>query len=162
MFKSALFLLLCMFSLPLHALEAEITTHLGDHKVFQKDEQFRLLYSLSEASYVLVVYETAGDGLIQLYPNRLHQAEKIQSSWYSPLYSEDEVYHFRVSPPYGPEAVWLFASNSPIGMPEKRADAGSYYILAENLVGLTQRLQKQASEKSAELVIAHTRLKTQP
>jgi hypothetical protein len=88
----------------------EVTTHLGDKQTFQKGDVISFLISLDRDAYVLMIYEDAEHNLLQIIPNRYRQINRYDTGLFISVSNRDEPFEFVVSPPFGKETVWVFAS----------------------------------------------------
>ena len=88
----------------------EVTTHLGDKQTFQKGDVISFLISLDRDAYVLMIYEDAEHNLLQIIPNRYRQSNRYDTGLFISVPNRDEPFEFVVSPPFGKETVWVFAS----------------------------------------------------
>ena len=57
-----------------------------------------------------MIYEDAEHNLIQIIPNRYRQTNRYDTGLFISVPNRDEPFEFVVSPPFGKEIVWVFAS----------------------------------------------------
>lgn len=93
-------------------INIEITSHLGDEKEFFQGDQINFLISMDKDAYLLLVYQTSQNQLIQLYPNRHMPNKKYKAGVYFQIPDDHTPYQFEITPPYGRETVWIFASST--------------------------------------------------
>jgi hypothetical protein len=152
------FLLLALANTAL-ALEADITTQLGDNKTFYEGNKINLLISLSEESHVLIIYQTTDQRLYQIFPNNLGHGETIPTSTYRPLYSDSQTYHLPVTKPFGKEKVWLFASNTPLARLKHKPGHGVFREIEDSLDAIKNRL-RSTTKNNDQIVIESVELET--
>ena len=99
-----------------YPLELELTTHLGNQQHFITGDEIKLLVSLDEAAYLLLLYQDASGNVSQLFPNAYVKNAYHKPGEYFSLPPQPQHFRFTVGPPYGSEWIWLFAANQP--MPE--------------------------------------------
>ena len=94
-------------------INVEITTHLGDKQTFKEDDRLSFLVSLDRDAYILMIYEDAAHNLIQVIPNRYRDSNRYQAGLFISVPNREEPFRFVVSPPFGKETLWVFASDKP-------------------------------------------------
>jgi len=93
-----------------NTIDIEVTTHLGDKQTFQKGDIISFLISLDREAFVLMIYEDAEHNLLQIIPNRFRQSNRYGTGLFMSVPNRDEPFEFVVSPPFGKETIWVFAS----------------------------------------------------
>lgn len=96
-----------------HAIQIEITTHLGDKQTFKEKDRLSFLVSLDHDAYLLMIYEDAAQNLIQVIPNRYRDDNQYRAGLFISVPNRDEPFRFTVSPPFGRETLWVFAASKP-------------------------------------------------
>ena len=130
-------------------LETDITTHLGKNKAFHAGDEIRILLSLSSKAFSLIVYETADDQLIQLFPNKYEDARQLPAGKYYSFGIRHEVFRFLVSSPFGIERVWLFSSLSPLpDVSQYTEPVGNYEKINLNLLQLKKIMSESRNNKA--------------
>lgn len=94
-----------------NSINVEITSHLGDEKVFYAGDTINFLVSTDRSAYLLMIYETADGKLIQIFPNRFASQKRYKADSYFPIPDADSGFQFVISEPFGKEKVWIFASD---------------------------------------------------
>lgn len=98
----------------LQPVTLELTTHLGDDQHFREGDSIRLLISLDQDAYVLLVYEDAEFNLIQLLPNQHQRSHYFQAGLFIPFPPQNASFDLTVQAPFGKDRVWAFASDQSI------------------------------------------------
>ncbi|WP_455202426.1 DUF4384 domain-containing protein [Kaarinaea lacus] len=93
-----------------NTINVEVTTHLGDKQTFQQGDVISFLISLDQDAFVLMVYEDAERNIVQIIPNRYRQSNRYETGLFMSVPNRDEPFEFVVSPPFGKETIWVFAS----------------------------------------------------
>jgi len=142
---------------------ASITTHLGNNKTFHAGDKFSLLISLSETSSALIIYETAENDLIQIFPNYNLSETLLPSGEYYPLTWNKDVMWFTVSAPFGTERIWLFTATKPFpNLNDFSQKVGVYYRLKLSLEQLKQKLNRHFIGAEINLHVVHAQINTAP
>ncbi len=94
-------------------IKLEITTHLGDGQVFVEGDTLSFLVSSDSGAYLLIVYLDASGNLIQLLPNAYTERTFFEAAEFVAIPDDDSPYAFTVSPPFGAESIFAFASTDP-------------------------------------------------
>ena len=94
-------------------INLSVTTHLGDTQSFREGDVVSFYVSLEKDAYITVVYQDAGDRLNVLLPNALHENNFFTAGWFIPIPNEQNPFRFRITPPFGKETLWVFASDKP-------------------------------------------------
>lgn len=142
---------------PLHV---DITTHLGDGHTFVEGDRFSLLVNLNQDAFLLLIHEDPDHNLYQIYPapgsqNGFHQAE-----FYFPITGDN--FHFTVSPPFGTDTFWLFATLQPPPPLAGRRTQGNIMLLDESLMSIRHALQHNLTLLDKNFSEANIRIKTIP
>lgn len=96
------------------ALSVDITTHLGDDQEFRQGDEIRLLVSLSEPAWLLILYQDAAGRLIQILPNSRSPRRRYDAGSYFPIPDKAQPFVYRVAEPYGQEYAWVIAGAQPV------------------------------------------------
>ena len=105
-------------------IQIEITSYLGDKQVFQRGDELRFLLSLDRDAYLYVLYQTADNQLIQLIPNPNRQNNLFKADIFIEVPDKSAAYQFIVRPPFGHEAVYGFALDTPLSLEGKPLSNG--------------------------------------
>ena len=97
-----------------HAIEVAVTTHLGDGHRFVKGDSIAFYLSLNRDAHVVAIYEDAARQRIQIVPNANQESGFYPSGLFNPIPAKDAAFRFTVTPPFGQERLWVFASPTPI------------------------------------------------
>lgn len=95
-------------------IQVEITTHLGDGQRFMEGDTISFFLNLDRDAHVVVIYEDAERQPIQIIPNANREDNFYPAGGFIPLPGENSGFRFRVTPPFGRETLWVFASLAPI------------------------------------------------
>lgn len=95
-------------------INVEITTHLGDGHRFVQGDGIAFFLSLDQDAHILAIYEDADHHRIQIVPNANQESGFYPSGLFSPIPPADAAFRFTVTPPFGRERLWVFASRAPI------------------------------------------------
>lgn len=142
---------------PLHV---DITTHLGDGHTFVEGDQFSLLVSLNQDAFLLLIHEDSDHNLYQIYPapgsnNGFHQAE-----FYFPITGNNV--HFTVTPPFGTDTFWLFATLQPPPPLAELRTQNNVILLDESLMSIRHTLQHDLTLLNKNFSEAKISIKTIP
>jgi len=102
-------------------IHLSISSYLGDQQVFVKHDILAFLLSLDSSAYIYVIYEDAAGRLVQVVPNRQQPDSYYIAGDFISIPPEDARYQLQVSPPFGSETLWVFASDT---RPDENAWAG--------------------------------------
>lgn len=141
-------------------LRAEVTTHLGDKATFIKGDEIKFLLSLSQNSYVLLLYQDAQRQLWQLFPNRMRKEKKMPAGDFLSFPSHEDGIKITVGPPYGNEQVLLFASDKPLPELVFIKSANGMRLLKEDLPAVERDISENSKKHAARLTHAATTIKT--
>jgi len=141
-------------------ISAEVTTHLGDKATFIKGDEIQFLLSLSQNSYVLLLYQDASKHLWQLFPNRMRPEQRLPAGDYQSFPSNDDGIKITVGPPYGKEQILLYASDKPLPELEFIKSANGMRLLKEDLTAIQNQITAASKIHQAKLAQASTTIKT--
>jgi hypothetical protein len=98
---------------PAHAkpFNLSVTTHLGDKQSFREGDLVSFYVNLDRDAYLTIVYQDAGGQLSVLLPNTLHPENFFHAGLFIPIPNEQNPFQFRITPPFGKETLWVFASD---------------------------------------------------
>ncbi len=94
-------------------IHLEVTTHLGDGQIFEERDPISFLVSSDLDAYLLLIYQDAANNLIQLLPNALSGKNYFLAGDFVSVPGENSQFSFTVSPPFGIETLYAFASSQP-------------------------------------------------
>jgi len=95
-------------------IELDITTHLGDRQTFKQGDVISFMVSLDKNAYLSLIYQDASGDLIQILPNKLSSHHFYKAGLFLAIPNSEQPFRFTVSPPYGEETLWGFASSKPL------------------------------------------------
>jgi hypothetical protein len=121
-YRIAAIMVLAAFCLILNSTHAandkpinlSITTHLGDEQTFREGDIVSFYVNLEENAYLVIIYQDASGQLNVLLPNALHTNNFFNAGLFIPIPNEQNPFQFRITPPFGKETLWVFASNKPL------------------------------------------------
>ena len=119
----------------LQAVGIQVTTHLGDHQTFRKNDVVSFLLSLERDAYLTAIYVDAENNLYQIIPNASQRDHYFKANLFIPIPPKNADYNFKIKPPYGKETLWVFASDA-----DKIRLKGDN--LANGMIKLTQTLDE--------------------
>ena len=117
-------------------INVAITTHLGDAQKFRKGDEISLLLSLDRDAYVLLIYRDAAGRLTRLLPLPGTTDQHMATGAFLPFPDRQAGLRLTVTPPFGQEAVWVFAASTPFPLAEidvLLAPAGSFGGLLQRI-----------------------------
>jgi len=136
------------------AINAEITTHLGDKANFIKGDEIHFLLSLSQKSHVLLLYQDANQQLWQLFPNRLRSETTLPPGDFMSFPTREDGIKIVVGPPYGREQVLLYASDLPLPELNFIKSANGMRLLIQDMSAIDELLNQYSAQNHATLVHA--------
>ncbi|NNE64071.1 MAG: DUF4384 domain-containing protein [Gammaproteobacteria bacterium] len=123
----------------------EITTHLGDQQTFFDGDVISFLLSLDRDCYVYLFYLDAGAKLIQIYPNQQSGSHFYEKGIYMPIPPSKTGFEFKITPPFGREALFAFASDNAEIKLEGRLLVNGLRLIDESFDDLQNRFRRQSS-----------------
>jgi len=106
-------------------IHLEVTTHLGDAQIFEERDPISFLVSNDRDAYLLLIYQDAAGNLIQLLPNAFSGNNYFVAGDFVSVPGENSQFTFTVSPPFGTETLYAFASTRPFPvLPGKSLQSG--------------------------------------
>lgn len=100
----------------------------SDKKEYKKDEKIKIFIKRNKPFYAKVVFKDAGGHLIQLLPNPYRTDNYFNGGVVYELPSGNDKYDLEVSPPFGEENLIVYASSSPLGDINLKAEGGVYQV----------------------------------
>jgi len=143
-----------------HEIHLEITTYLGDRQTFVAGDRLSFLVSLDHDAYLLVLYQTAQQQLIQLLPHKYSHAQTYKAGYYIPVPDEQARYQFVIAPPFGKEKIMAFASTRPFTPLDGTPLSNGLRQLSGSLAEITQKLRKESEEEKSSFGEAELELTT--
>ncbi len=98
----------------LDSIDVKITTHLGDHQSFVDGDSISFFLSLDRDAYIYLIYQDANSSLLQLVPNQRMPGNFFKAGLFMPVPSVQQPFQFTVSPPFGEERLYAFATDNGI------------------------------------------------
>lgn len=99
-------------------LHVDITSYLGDGQQFYSGDELSFLISLNENAWLYMYYENSQGKVYQLIPSVLYPNNYVKANDFIEFPADDAHFHLEVSPPFGRERVWIFASHREITLME--------------------------------------------
>jgi hypothetical protein len=126
------------------AIQVAITTHLGDGHRFVQGDSIAFFLSLNRAAHIVAVYEDADQHRIQILPNASQKRNFFPSGMFSPFPGKDAAFRFTITPPFGREKLWVFASRAPIANLPGEPMANGLKRLSLDIPAIKARIRAQA------------------
>lgn len=111
---AVLFMLTGAWSANAQPFNLTVTTHLGDKQNFREGDLVSFYVSLDKDAYLTIFYQDAGNQLSVLLPNTLYPQNFFHAGLFIPIPNEQNPFQFRITPPFGKETLWVFASDKPL------------------------------------------------
>jgi hypothetical protein len=96
------------------SINLSVTTHLGDTQSFRDGDIVSFYVSLDKDAYLIIIYQDARGQLSVLLPNPLYPDNFFRAGLFVPIPNEHNPFQFRITPPFGKETLWVFASDKPL------------------------------------------------
>ena len=141
-------------------IHLEITTYLGDRQTFVEGDRLSFLVTLDRDAYLLVLYETAQQQLIQLFPHQYSHLEKYKAGYYIPVPDENARYQFLITPPFGRERILAFAADREFPSLPGQPLANGLRLLTNTAAQVAQQLRQESEERKGEYGEAELELTT--
>lgn len=135
-----------------YPLDLELTTHLGDKQHFKTGDEIKLLVSLDQDAYLLLLYRDAQGGVSQLFPNPHAKHAYHKAGDFFPLPTQPARFRFIVGPPYGSEWFWLFAASQALPDLEGKNLASGPKQIPLSMAEIRRRLSTYAKENQFKLI----------
>jgi hypothetical protein len=132
------------------AIQVAVTTHLGDGHRFVKGDSIAFFLSLSQAAHILAVYEDADHHRIQILPNARQKNTYYPSGLFNPFPGKDAAFRFTITPPFGRERLWVFASRAPIAALPGEPLSNGLKRLSLDIPTIKARIRAQAGSAYGE------------
>jgi len=103
-----------------------VTTHLGDTRQFLEGDLVSFYVSLDARAYLTILYQDSSGSVNVLLPNEFHSDNYFQAGLFIPIPNEQNPFQFRITAPFGREALWVLASDRPLpgfGDPSHQSNA---------------------------------------
>ena len=130
-----------------NSIDIEVTTHLGDKQTFQQGDVISFLVSLDRDAFVLMIYEDAERNLVQIIPNRHRQNNRFETGLFMAVPNRDEPFEFVVSPPFGKETVWVFASEKAFPKLRGTEMENGLKKLSDNFPSIVSKIRTNQSQQ---------------
>jgi hypothetical protein len=100
-----------------------------DKKEYRQGEQMRVFVRGNAPFFARLVYRDASGRLLQLLPNRDRTQSYFLANKIYEIPAAEDTFTMEVSPPFGSEAMILYASSTPLGeVPVEAAEEGVFVI----------------------------------
>jgi hypothetical protein len=132
------------------AIQVAVTTHLGDGHRFVRGDSIAFFLSLNQAAHIVAVYEDADHHRIQILPNAKQQDNFYPRGMFSPFPGKDAGFRFTITPPFGRERLWVFASRAPIADLPGELLANGLKRLSLDIPTIQARIRAQAGSAYGE------------
>ncbi len=93
-------------------INISITTVLGDNQEFRAGDEISFLLSLNHDAYVILLYQEATGGLVQIFPVTKENSGRVKAGDFQPFPPRQQGIRLVVGAPFGQEQVWAFASDT--------------------------------------------------
>jgi len=142
-------------------INLEIISQQGNRLSFIEGETLSYFVSSDHDAYLLLIYQNADGRMFQIFPN-LHSGNGyFTAEEYLSIPPRNANYEFNVSPPFGEENIWLFASDKPFSkLPTKPLSNGLFKIELANKTALLDRI-RNANSNRTQYGETHTSFHTQ-
>lgn len=131
----------------LQPIGIQATTHLGDHQSFRKNDTVSFLLSLERDAYITAIYIDADNNLYQVIPNAIHNDNYYKANLFIPVPPQNAAYKFKISPPYGDETLWIFASDTNVVQLQGIDLDNGMVKLTQTLEQIRDSLKKNSSQR---------------
>ena len=131
------------------AFNLAVTTHLGDVHSFQQGDIISFYVSLAKDAYLTVVYQDAGNHLYLLIPNALYRDNFFKAGLFIPIPNEQNPFQFRITPPFGKETLWVFASDQAFADLPVQATEGDTTRLSGDITSVRNALKNHSRGHNA-------------
>ena len=98
-------------------LSVDLTSHLGDDQQFQLGDPLSLFISLPRAAHLYLYYENSQGQIFQLMPSAIAPENHLDAGDFIEFPPAGAPFTLEISPPFGPERLWLMASDAPLSIP---------------------------------------------
>jgi hypothetical protein len=132
------------------AIQVMITTHLGDGHRFVKGDSIAFFLSLDQDAHIVAIYEDADLHKIQIIPNANQKDDFFPSGLFRPIPGKDAAFRFTITPPFGQERLWVFASREPIAALPGEPLANGLKRLDLDIASIKDRIRAQAGSAYGE------------
>jgi len=139
------------------SIHVEITTPIGDAQSFEEGDVIQFYVSLDKDAYLCLIYQNANGHIVQLVPNKLSQITFFPAGDYFKLPDGASGYQFKVSVPYGKEAVWIFAASKPFPtLVGQRLEDGGLSLVGQSLRDIHNKFRNHGNKEGVHYGEAHT------
>lgn len=95
----------------LESIPLELTTLQGDQSVYYKNDEIQFLLSLGSDAYIYMYHVNANGKVHQILPDPAQPSNFYSAGYYLTIPEYKETYRFKVTQPFGPQSIWVFASD---------------------------------------------------
>ena len=131
------------------SLDLRVTTHLGDDHVFYEDDTVSFLVSINKDAFLLLIYENAEHSYFQIYPNSANDNGFLPAGGYRPIPGMARLQGFRVTPPFGKEKLWAFASSTHIPTFLGKTSRDGFITLKAKIETIREKFFSHCKQKQA-------------
>ncbi len=138
-------------------------------RVYEQGEEIEILLRGNRDFYARIVDITPGGDIIQLLPNDIRKSSRFSGGRVYRIPGEKDLFELRVSPPYGEDTIFVYASEVPLGdVATESAEnglrlyRGSLESLGIQSRGISVQSHSSAGESGAEFYEASWSLETRP
>ncbi len=113
---------------------------------YRQGEKLKVRFKVERDAHVYLLYHQADDTTVLLFPNQAHPSNLLKANEEVAIPGPGEPFRFRVSPPFGTEALQVVASTEPVAELDALDTAGGRapQVSAELLKTLSERIAKDA------------------
>lgn len=131
-------------------IQLEVTTHLGDNQTFREGDSLSFYVTLDTDAYLLLIYETASDQLIQIIPNANKKSNFYKSGFFISIPEKGDKFQFKIEAPFGQETLWAFASDTPFYEIKGKTLSNGLRLLETDMLTIKENLTKQSKSAFGE------------
>jgi len=122
-------------------IQFEITTHLGDNQTFKQGDVISFMVSLDKDAYLSLIYQDASGNLIQILPNELASNNFYEAGLFLAVPNREQAFRLTVSPPFGRETLWGFASSAPLPTLTGESLHNGFVIIGKDMAEVLKTLR---------------------
>ncbi len=125
-----------------------------DKKAYVSGDKIRVYIKGNKPFYAVVIYKDVKGEMLQLLPNPYRADNYFSGGVVYEIPSGNDRFELEVSPPFGEENIYVYASTSPLGDIKLKAEGGVYQVKTKekDIAGMTRAVklkEKTGSKASA-------------
>jgi hypothetical protein len=130
---------------------------------YRQGDRLKVRFKVEQDAHVYLLYHQADNTTVLLFPNRAHPSNRLKAEEEISIPGPDESFRFRVSPPFGDEALQVIGSTQPIvELDGLQTNSGAPLVPKQTLDLLAERIAKQPVEFGEHRVSLHTQPREAP